>query len=677
MATAAHIADAHLEFPPADLGGRCEIFPTSPLPGLDGPGGAAYVCRNLRNPREEHFAIVCDAPAPPRIESLATFRTLDHPSLVRVVDWGTVEWAPDAVRRFVICLERPSGRRLMDSLNDMREPMPEEQLVRGFLPGMLSLLKEASRAGLTCGRINPTNLYVKHGVTGSAVLGDCVSGPPGYGQPLLFETIERGMAQPAGRGPGSVADDLYALGVTLIVLMFGRNPLRGMEPEEVLQAKIERGTYGALMGGIRPPQNLVEPLRGLTTDDPKQRWTLNDLDLWLQGRRLSPKQPQSTKRAQRPLEFDGKELWTARAVAHALSRNIPQATRLIASGELDKWLRRALNDELRAERAQQAADGAGAGRPGSIEERTVARVCVALDPAGPIRYKGYAVMPDGIGPALAEATATGDGVQAMAEIVLFQMVGFWVNCFPDFRPDHIPLLQKFDSLRTLLEQSGPGFGVERLLYELCPAVPCMSLQVREQYVLSLAELMTALDQVAVRPLRGREPVDRHVAAYIGTHHRKLTERLLLPLSAANEPVVRASAMLALLVEVQRRYGPAKVPNLAGWLVTLLEPLIKRFHNRTTRERLTRDALDVAEDGALDKVLAVIDDPQALNKDQRGFASAMRQYEQLTQRIRQLRQSAGDRGGIAVNTGRQVAAVASSVVGMIVLVAIVIHMAGGI
>ncbi|HYE48898.1 MAG TPA: serine/threonine protein kinase [Azospirillaceae bacterium] len=676
MATAAQTADASLEFPPVDLGGRGEILPAAPLPGFDGPGGHAYVFRSARERRTDQYAVVCRIPAPPRIEALSALRAMEHPSLVRVTDWATVDWTPDRARRFAICFERPSGRPLMETLDEMRDPLPEDQLVRGVLASLLSGLKELSRAGLTCGGVRPTNLFVKDANATSVLIGDFVSGPAGYAQPVLFETVERGIAQRSGRGPGSIADDLYALGVTLLVLALGRSPVRGLDDNAVRQMKMERGTWATLTAQTKVPQNLVEPLRGLTTDDAKQRWSLNDLDMWMQGRRLSPKQPQVARRAQRPLEFDGQELWNVRTVAHALSRNVPAATQVIGSGELDRWLRRALNEELKAELVQQAINSAAAGRPGSVEDRIVARVCIALDPTSPIRYKGCAVMPDGIGTALAEAMRTGEGLQALAEIVLFQMVGFWVNCYPDFRPEHVPLVQTYDSLRSLLEQTGPGFGIERVLYEVAPAVPCLSLQVRDQYALTLPDLMAALDGAGSRPSRGRDPVDRHVAGFVAAHHRKLHDRLLSSLAPGGDPVQRVSGMLALLVEVQRRFGPPKLPGLADWLVVLAEPLFKRFHNRRTRERLKHEAQRVARDGHLEPLVHIIDDPKVLAEDQHGFAKAMRQHDALSQQIANIRLEMGDRGGITATTGRQIAAVASSVVAMVILVLIVIVMAGG-
>ncbi|MFM2044652.1 MAG: hypothetical protein RLY86_3228 [Pseudomonadota bacterium] len=665
------------ELAPVDLGGRCEIIPGSPLPDYNGPAGQAHVARSLRERKTDMYAVVLTGEVPARIETLPTYRGMEHPNLLRTVDWGAVEWTPEQRRRFTIVFERPGGRRLMDSLDDMRDPLPDDMLVRGFLPSMLSVLRDMNMRGITAGGMRPTNLFFRDTSASTIVLGDCVSAPAGYGQPVLVETIDRGMAQPSGRGNGTIGDDLYALGVTLLVLAMGRNPLRDLDDDAIVRVKMDKGSYPALTAGLRIPQSLVEPLRGLTTDDPKQRWSLSDLDMWLQGRRLSPKQPQIPKRGARPLEIGGEEAWHCRSVARALSRNSALAAPMIERGDLDKWLRRSLNDEQRADQVQDAIDSAGAaGRGASQEDRTVARVAIALDGPAPIRYRGTAVMPDGVGTALAEAFARDGAVQPLAELVLSQLPMFWVSCQPDFRPEHVPLVQTFDLQRTLLEHTGPGFGIERVLYELCPASPCLSPLIRDRYALTMGDMMAALDQVAGQATKGRDPMDRHIAAFIATHNKKMSDRLFSPLAGQTEPAKRIIATMVILADVQNRFGPARLPKLCDWLVQQMDPAFKRFRNRHTREKLLHEAERVARDGVIDALVRLVDNADSLRRDESGFVQATRRYEGLTTRIDMLRQRIKLKGEGPSAKGRQWAAIISNAAAMIGLIGIVIMMARG-
>lgn len=674
MASAARTRDTGgIDTTPVDLGGRWEVMPGAPLAELDSPGASAYVCRGLKDRRSELFALVCETPVPPRLDVLQAFRGMDNPAVLRLLDWGTIDW-PGGGRRFALVLERPGGRRLMTSLGDSRDPFSDDHIVRVLMPLLLLALREMTVRGVTCGGLRPTNLFLKDATSTAVVIGDCVSTPAGYSQPLLLETIERGMAQPSGRGPGTIADDLYALGMTLLILHLGRNPLRDLDDEAILRLKMDRGTYPALTSAVRLPQGLIEPLRGLMTDDPRQRWTLADLDLWLQGRRLSPKQPQVPRRGVRPFELKGEELWHCRALARAMTRAPTIAAPLIDKGDVDRWVRRSVGDEHRADVLQSAIESAGIGaRSASQEERLVARAAIALDPPAPIRYRGVAVLPDGFGPALAEAMAAGGSVQPHAEMVLAQLPLFWVNCQTEFRAELVPLIQLFDTQRVLLEHTGPGFGIERVLYELNPGCPCLSPLVRAQHPLTLPELLQALDTVGASTNRARDPVDRHVLAFIAARNKKLNEALLGPLASGTpDPARRAIAMAAILADAQQRYGPARLPNLCGWMITLLEPAFKRFKNREVRTRLKTEALGLARAGVLDDVLRLVDDAEAIRRDDKGFLTAMRRYEGLTRQIDTLKAGLDDRRSMAEGSGRQMAAVISSVVsGMILILTIIV------
>ena len=68
-------------------------------------------------------------------------------------------------------------------------------------------------------------------------------------------------------GPGSPKTALVqihkSIGITILLLFMGRNPVRQLDDEAMLQAKIDRGTYPALVGTSRISLALMEPLRGM------------------------------------------------------------------------------------------------------------------------------------------------------------------------------------------------------------------------------------------------------------------------------------------------------------------------------------------------------------------------------------------------------------------------------
>lgn len=659
---------------PVKLAERYEILPASPLPALNAPGGNAYAARSLRDKRTEPFAIICHPTTLPRTDVASTVASFDNGTHMRLLDWGMVEWPQDRGRRYCLVFERPGGRRLMENLTDTIDPMPEDQLTRQIVHPLVPALKEVSSRGMVHGAIRPNNMFYRDLASGGLMLGECVSAPPGYGQPVLFETVERGMAQPSGRGTGIMADDLYSLGVTLLILALGRNPLAGMDDEAILQAKIERGSFPALVGQVRLPLGIGEVVRGLLVDDPKQRWTLNDLDLWVAGRRLSPKQPQISRRAARPLEFMGQEYWHCRTLGRAFSRHVAAATSVIESGELDKWLRRSMGDDARADAVANAIQTAGSGKGGSMADRLVARVCMALDPPAPIRYRGRSMLPDGIGTALADAFMRGESPQAVAEVVGNQLPMFWVNVQTDFKPEFVPLVQTFDQIRAFLERTAHGLGIERVLYEMNPTMPCMSSLVVKQLPSTPAELLRALEWTAAGGERHKDPIDRHIAAFLAARHKRSDELLYTQLGSGIEPMRRVIAMLTILAEVQARTGMDGLSHLAGWVVSLLEPAFRRFHSRPQQEAVRKAADSAAHNGRLTDLLKIVDDPEALRRDRLEFEAAQIAYREADAEMEKIRHSIADRNSIIESSGRQVAAIASSLLSTVLVAGIILFFA---
>jgi hypothetical protein len=277
-----------------------------------------------------------------------------------------------------------------------------------------------------------------------------------------------------------------------------------------------------------------------------------------------------------------------------------------------------------------------------------------------------------VGAALADAFVRNEGYQALGEAISAQLPSFWVNMQPEFKAEHVPLVQAFDALRTQLERLGSGYGIERVLYELNPMMPCYSAMIRNHMVTSANELLSALEEVAGQPARPREPMDRHIAAFLIARYRKLDERLIVLTTPGGEDLRRISALLNVLADVQKRFGPASLPNLCAWMVELMGPAIERFHSRAHREKLQNEATRMAHEGNLAVLLKLIDDPAAIRKDEIEFAKARRLFQLAKREVDKLKLEISDRDEIMETSGRQVAAIVGSMLATLAFVGIVVY-----
>ncbi|MEJ0063193.1 MAG: serine/threonine protein kinase [Alphaproteobacteria bacterium] len=635
------------------LGSRSEVFPANPLPGFDSASAMAHLARMKGAHTADLMALICRQGYPPRTDIFNQLRMIDNPALLRLVDNGSISW-PDGNRYFGFVFEQPQNSRLWQSIDEVHAPMTEDFIKSHFITPVVGALRELADAGIMHGSVRPTNIFWRETGSGMPQLGECVTAPPGVGQPVLFEPPDRAQAAPFARGAGTIADDMYAFGVTLVLLILGQNPMRGMDDAAIVKAKLEKGSFGALVVNQRVQPAHFELLRGLLHEDPKQRWLPHDLEAWIGGQRLTPKQAESNRRPARALMFDGKELWQIRHVIRAMADNVPAAVQIIDREELDRWLRRALMDDDRADRVQEAINVLrNSGRTAHLDEQKVAMVCMALDPGGPIFYRGQAFLPFGIGPALAETLRAGGNVQIIAEVISNQFIGYWVNQQQEGKTELVPLAQTFERVRGYIERASVGSGIERAAYELNPTLPCMSPLLRGQYILTPKDLLPALEKSSREAGKPREPIDRHLAAWIATRDRSM-DYLLRPLNEQADSPRRALAIITLFSEWQRKHGPDHLPGLAGWLISLAEPLTRRYHYKPLHAEVASRLGEATEQGRLADLLHLLDDPKAVERDQQNFSAARQLYRAMTTQTHILDQQMRNHAEVARRYGRPVA-----------------------
>ena len=286
------------------LGGRYRIHPDKPLPSYDSPAAVAVEASDLRSSSRRMMALVCKPGLVPRLDIIPQLSRLTRLPMINPVDTGPVIWPETGGRRFVVLFDAIAGEPLQRSLDQDFAPMREDQVFYKVIKPIVPALKELSNRSIRHRAIRVDNLYFTDATQQSAMLGECVSSPPGLCQPVIYEPIDAGMADPAGRGQGAPGDDLYALGVLIVVLLSGGNPVKGMSDEALIDTKITHGSYAALVREQRLSLRMIEPLRGLLCDEPRERWTMHELELWVGGRQLSPKQPMLPPKANRNIAFN-------------------------------------------------------------------------------------------------------------------------------------------------------------------------------------------------------------------------------------------------------------------------------------------------------------------------------------------------------------------------------------
>lgn len=622
--------------PSACLHNRFAIDVNAPLAEFTTASAQAFVSVDLRYPSRHLFALVCTPDLPTRAAVRERCNETSLPGLMQIVDHGIIDWPPLKRRCQTIVYPRPQGGSLGASYGHGGRSVSEYAISRRVVPPIAKALQALNAIGVAHRAIRLDNMFFVDTNRTELVLGDCVSTPAGYDQPVLFEPIERALASADGRGEGCASDDLYALGVCLAILLIGDNPVAGLSDEQVLMARMERGSYSVLCERQRIPLAMIEPLRGLLCDEAHNRWDLDELDRWLKGQRLSRSRPSAPLRPSSAFSFAGHQHWSLRTLAHSLSLDVPAAARVIREGQLETWLRlRAKSDELANAVVQEVALASSRKGASGSDDAFVARVAMLLDPDAPIRYRALRFMPDGIGPALARAWLKEGDAQSAGEVLALDLGGQWLAARPKSAPDIGARRKDYARMGMFIDNRAPGYGLERCLYETNPGLPCQSPLVRNAHVVSLEGLLPALEDTATSADdRNKVPMDRHLAAFVAARWEQGAQPYLSALGDPRPDIVLIGT-IGLFAALHRRFALAPLPQLSQWIGGLLNVVASTYHQRATRTQLERDLQSACRQGHFPEIYALVTDRERREADVRGFAASVAEFSAIAAEVNAL------------------------------------------
>jgi hypothetical protein len=648
------MSDALVAQPDLLIGGQYAVDASRPLTGAAG-GLVAFAAHGVGTRREGLMAVQVAPGAPPRAALLGLLAASPPPGMLTPLAHGTAPIAGGEAY-FVIC-PAPPGPSLAATARSWSESELLEQVLR---PAAAALDALATRHA-THRAIRPDNLFCANPGE-PVVLGCAWAAPPAMHQPVVFEPPYVGMCLPAGRGEGSIADDVYALGVTLLSLLLGRAPLAGLDTESILRRKLEFGSYTALTADTRLPTTFADLLRGMLAEDPAHRPppTLLKDPAAARARRLAVQPP---RRAQQALQIDGIGVWDARSAALAMASRPEEAARLLRLGVVDHWLRRGLGDSVLTERLD-AAIGQRNGDLKPEDPRTepmlAMRAVAVLDPLAPLCWRGLALWPDGLGSALAETQAGNNpaGAQERAarleEMIAVEALGVWAGLHDD--SEHASKLgQEARQYRAMQRGRSASNGMTRLIYTLNPLLPCASPLLAPHCVNRLADLLPALEAVAAKPeVRKLPPVDGHIAAFIAARQdgRDLADVVERSTSRSDSTTLTPLRTLAAL---QNRLPQRALPALAQWIGEQTAAEVTNWHSRSARTQIEAELRNLIAAGQLSAMLKLLDDQTGLGADRKKLTQAIGEIRRIDAELDHIAKSAMTRQTTARHFGHEVAA----------------------
>lgn len=630
------------------IAGRYVADPLCLLQGVGG-GLTAYKASDQRNGDANLIALAVGRHAGPRLKAL---QTLDAPIDNLMVPLGHgIGPRPGGGQGYYVITTSPPGPMLSVG----SEPWPEAVLLEHVLRPAARVLVTLQEVGITHRAIRPDNVFLA--ARGQPVtLGAAWAAPPAMHQSAVFESPFSAMCHPAGRGDGTIADDIYSLGVLLLVLATGQIPMADLEDATVISRKLDLGSFVALTAGTVIPPFLSDLLRGMLAEDPEHRLPPKSLmdPAVARSRRVAARPP---RRSQRPLMLNDIAVFDARTLAYALSTDEKKAAQALRNGVVTQWLRRGLGDAGLAAlvedllRVRLADPNAGS----EADTQLLMHTITAAEPHMPLCWRKLALWPDAIGSLLAEGIRGNPELVTVAEELLKNdILSIWTAAGSRRRPDSlVALTGEGRQLRVLLQKGGEG-TLLRTFYILNPLLPCAVQAMADQWIIAIPDLMRFLEKAA-----GAGPtanlIDPHVHAFIAARGDRQIESAVNLVLGTRDPKAYRLRQLALLRDLQQRYHAHPMPALAAWVAAQLRPELDEWRNQPKRLALIERLDALARAGMLSRLLAAVNDDKGRAEDLAGAQRAAALVAAIDAELAAAAGSGEARRVVTARFGREIAA----------------------
>lgn len=643
---------------------------TQPMEHLNKEGVRAFRALGSEGYPSNLVALICGRDYSPRRFAGVKYEKINNGHLLKMWASGVVRVPQDKAESFCFVFD-DVGIPLVPSQEYNKAhalSSKTETVLQNMVVPISAVLKDLYNKDLIHGEIWPGNMYSQSGkTTERIVLGECLSAPSGFLLPTLYHTAERAISDPMGRGLGTRADDMYAFGVSLAVALRGDDPLGGATQEQIIEQKLDKGSYATLIGSERFSGPMLELLRGLLHDDPEQRWTLDDVEEWIDGRRLSPKQAIKRVKANRPIVFNDVKYTRPELLAKDLIKNPAAALRLIENKDLIQWLDRAIEDKtLKSAVEDTMKEMTSLSGGADYVHQLIVYISTALFNEIPVRYKDLSFNPTAFGKMMSSASMKEIDIKNYTEILRHS---FMIRVIREKKSivESSSLVAKFDSCRNFIAQTFVGGGVERCLYLLDPESHCLSPMLKEHYVISSGGVMRALEKIC-ESSTPKNLVDRHIAAFLSVKDKKNIDPYFGELRAS-DPHIKKLGQLRVLATIQKRLSLEPFPAIAEWISNNTQEVYAKLKDKNAIDKLKKKVNKIKKTGDLSSLVHLYDNPALYQTDMEGFENAKRVYKGLNKEKVELETRLKNKKDYGQHTGRQIASTVSVIIAMVMMILI--------
>lgn len=383
---------------------------------------------------------------------------------------------------------------------------------------------------------------------------------------------------------------------------------------ELLRIKQKKGSYQALLGDDKIPNQISPVLRSLLNDNVDARLNYVQAYNLLDGKSNNYTSSGTTDRPKRTISFNGEKFYAARDFAIAISAAPQEAYELVRSGKLLDWIKNGLENEKLAGKIEKMLTASPEGSTST--DVIIAKISIMLAPELPLRLRDLCLFPDGAPKAIFYALRKGSDTKVFHELFSSELIKLWY-----LEQEHMRSPANAAEFRIYINRQDIGYGLDRIMYDFDDDIPCVSPLLGDEFVNSPTRILRALDNTYARQIVKSMPYDRNIIAYLRCKMGKKIDGILTNLGSGKD-YLQASAILRLYTSMQNKFGPAQLPHLSQWLASSSVAIIKSYHNLKYQKFLERELLKINKNGKLHELCDILENEEARNKDKANYTKAV-------------------------------------------------------
>lgn len=599
---------------------------SEPIQTLDTNGARAYKVTDIIDKDKLLFALICSRETTPRLSILPYLKALNTHHLLRLIEYGTIVMPNTQEATMALIYQRPLGGRVID---DMSMPFHNEpNAIHNLFTDILETLQELKTYGITHRSIRLSNLFYLDETKKTIVLGDCAASFPAFHQPAVYETVSSLIADKAGRGNGNEKNDIYALGVMGLFLFLGKETGIELSAPEILNMKLKKDSYTALVGGARVLGSFSNILRNMLADNPADRWNISSALESLENRANKITFSNSFSSTKKAFIIKDQKYYNPIDVAYAILQYPKEAYELYNGGRLIDWIKTNLENEELALIIDKTVKATVDNTPN--HELSIAKICTYLAPHFPIKLGKICLFPDALGKSIYYAYRNNLDLNDYARLCSHDIIRLWYVNQEDIRtPSFI------NEIKSFVQSQAIGYGLDRIMYEIDEDIPCISKLVANDFISTPTRILKVLNNNYNNSQD--KPYDNHLIAYLRCKLGKKIDGILIDLNSKIQ-ALEASAILRLYTTMQNKFGPQELPKLAQWLSVFSMPLIKSYHNVKYQRFLEKEILRVNKSGRLHEMQELLENEEARQKDTSEYNIARKTVARLLNEKKMLTSS---------------------------------------